>query len=64
MFLICEHCGGVVEATSENLRGSLAGLTAEARFAPRATMMEVAGRCEACAGGEPTLPDYRREGLA
>ncbi len=50
VFLICEHCGGVVEATSENLRGSLAGLAAEARFAPRATVMEVAGRCEACAG--------------
>jgi Fur family zinc uptake transcriptional regulator len=50
VFLICEHCGGVVEATSEDLRGSLAGLAAEARFAPRATMVEVAGRCEACAG--------------
>lgn len=50
VFLICEHCGGVVEATSEDLRGSLAGLAAEARFAPRATMMEVSGRCEACAG--------------
>jgi Fur family zinc uptake transcriptional regulator len=50
VFLICEECGGVVEATSEDLRGSLAGLAAQARFAPRATMMEVAGRCEACAG--------------
>ncbi len=50
VFLICEHCGGVVEATSEDFRGSLAGLAAEARFAPRATMMEVSGRCEACAG--------------
>jgi len=50
VFLICEHCGGVVEATSADLRGSLAGLAAEARFAPRATVMEVAGRCEACAG--------------
>jgi Fur family zinc uptake transcriptional regulator len=50
VFLICEHCGGVVEATSADLRGSLAGLAAEARFAPRAAMMEVAGRCEACAG--------------
>jgi Fur family zinc uptake transcriptional regulator len=50
VFLICEHCGGVVEATSKDLRGSLAGLAAQARFAPRATMMEVAGRCEACEG--------------
>jgi Fur family zinc uptake transcriptional regulator len=50
VFLICEHCGGVVEATSDDLRGSLVGLAAEARFAPRATMVEVAGRCEACAG--------------
>lgn len=50
VFLICDQCGGVVEATSADLRGSLAGLAAQAHFAPRTTMMEVAGRCEACAG--------------
>lgn len=53
VFLICENCGEVVEATSESFRGSLAGLAAEAEFSPRATVMEVAGRCRACA--ESTL---------
>lgn len=48
VFLICEQCGGVVETTSEDFRGSLEGLAAEACFAPRATMMEVAGRCRDC----------------
>ncbi len=50
VFLICETCGDVVEATSEDLRGSLAELAARAEFAPRATVMEVAGRCRLCAG--------------
>lgn len=50
VFLICEICGEVVEATSKELRGSLAELSAKAKFAPRATVMEVAGRCRVCAG--------------
>jgi Fur family zinc uptake transcriptional regulator len=50
VFLICDHCGGVVEATSENLSGSLAGLAAQAGFEPRVTMVEVTGRCDACTG--------------
>jgi Fur family zinc uptake transcriptional regulator len=49
VFLICDTCGDVVEATSEALRGSLAELAAQAKFAPRATVMEVAGRCRTCA---------------
>jgi Fur family zinc uptake transcriptional regulator len=51
VFLICDHCGGVVEVTSKALQGSLAGLAREAGFAPRSTMMEIAGLCGACAGG-------------
>jgi len=49
VFLICETCGDVVEATSEEMRGALADLAAQAKFAPRATVMEVAGRCRGCA---------------
>ncbi len=51
VFLICEACGEVVEATSEELRGSLAELAGKAEFSPRATVMEVAGRCRACGEG-------------
>jgi Fur family zinc uptake transcriptional regulator len=50
VFLICERCGGVVEATSESMRGALAELTEKAKFSPRAQVMEVAGRCAACSG--------------
>jgi Fur family zinc uptake transcriptional regulator len=49
VFLICDVCGEVVEATSEAMRGALSELTGEARFSPRAQVMEVAGRCQACA---------------
>jgi Fur family zinc uptake transcriptional regulator len=48
VFLICETCGDVVEATSEVLRGSLAALAAEAHFSPHAQVMEIAGRCRIC----------------
>lgn len=49
VFLICEICGEVVEATSESLRFSLAELAANARFSPRVQVMEVAGQCQGCA---------------
>ncbi len=49
-FLICEACGAVEEADSGALRGSLAALTTEAHFSPRAQVMEVTGLCRACAG--------------
>lgn len=49
VFLICENCGEVIEVTSPAMRGALGELAAEAKFSPRAQVMEVAGRCEACA---------------
>jgi Fur family transcriptional regulator, zinc uptake regulator len=49
VFLICEVCGEVVEATSPEMRGVLGALAKEAKFSPRAQVMEVAGRCRACA---------------
>ncbi|MGH6847171.1 MAG: Fur family transcriptional regulator [Methylocella sp.] len=49
VFLICEVCGEVVEATSAEMRGSLAELARQAKFSPRAQVMEVAGRCRVCA---------------
>ena len=49
-FLICEACGEVVEADSRALRGSIAALTAEAHFSPRAQVIEVTGLCRACGG--------------
>jgi Fur family zinc uptake transcriptional regulator len=49
VFLICDVCGEVVEATSAAMRGALSELAGEARFSPRAQVMEIAGRCRACA---------------
>jgi Fur family transcriptional regulator, zinc uptake regulator len=48
VFLICENCGTVVEATSEALRKDLAALAASTRFTPHSQVMEIAGRCRAC----------------
>jgi Fur family zinc uptake transcriptional regulator len=48
VFLICESCGMVSEATSEELRRSLDGLAEKARFTARAKVIEIAGRCAAC----------------
>lgn len=50
VFLICEACGDVVEATSEAMQTSLADLARNARFAPRAQVLELAGVCRSCAG--------------
>jgi Fur family transcriptional regulator, zinc uptake regulator len=49
VFLICEVCGEVVETTSAAMRGALGELAADAKFLPRAQIMEVAGRCRTCA---------------
>jgi Fur family zinc uptake transcriptional regulator len=49
VFLICDVCGEVVEVTSPAMRGALSELAGEAHFSPRAQVMEVAGRCRACA---------------
>jgi Fur family transcriptional regulator, zinc uptake regulator len=48
VFLICDVCGEVVEATSSAIRGALGDLAAEAKFSPRAQVMELAGRCRGC----------------
>lgn len=48
VFLICDTCGEVVEATSEPLRRDLAELADRAEFAPRVPVMEIAGSCRLC----------------
>ena len=55
VFLICENCGEVVEATSDSLQEGLASLATQASFAPRAQVMEIAGLCRIC----PAAPEPR-----
>jgi len=47
-FLICDSCGAVTEATSQELRRSLDALGEAAHFTARAKVIEVAGLCAAC----------------
>jgi Fur family zinc uptake transcriptional regulator len=51
VFLICEQCGEVTEATSPGLARELSALAAEAGFKARTRVVEIAGRCARCAGG-------------
>jgi Fur family transcriptional regulator, zinc uptake regulator len=47
-FLICDGCGHVDEATSPALAADVAGVARAKGFAPRAQIIEIAGRCAAC----------------
>ena len=51
VFLICEQCGEVKEATSAALGRELAALTGNAGFTARTRVIEIAGRCERCLDG-------------
>jgi Fur family transcriptional regulator, zinc uptake regulator len=50
VFLICDTCGDVVEATSDALSRDLCQLADKAKFAPRVQVMEIAGHCRLCTG--------------
>jgi Fur family zinc uptake transcriptional regulator len=50
VFLICEGCGEVKEATSASLARELAALAGEAGFKARTRVVEIVGRCARCAG--------------
>ncbi|WP_457797720.1 Fur family transcriptional regulator [Methylocystis sp. S23] len=50
VFLICEACGEVKEATSAGLARELSALAGEAGFKARTRVVEIAGRCARCAG--------------
>ncbi|GGH32403.1 transcriptional repressor [Alsobacter metallidurans] len=54
VFMICEQCGGVDEACSDELRGALTHLAQIQGFSPRANILELAGRCAHCAGPTET----------
>jgi Fur family zinc uptake transcriptional regulator len=51
IFLICEQCGEVKEATSSGLSRELAALAGETGFTARTRVVEIAGRCARCAAG-------------
>ncbi len=48
IFLICDACGAVTEATSSAAAESLRGVAQSAGFMPRAQVIELAGLCARC----------------
>jgi Fur family zinc uptake transcriptional regulator len=50
VFLICETCGSVTEATSKALHHEIAALGAQSGFTPHSQVLELTGLCRACEG--------------
>jgi Fur family zinc uptake transcriptional regulator len=50
VFLICEHCDAVGEASSAELAASLAAAAGAAGFAPKSPVIEITGICSHCRG--------------
>jgi Fur family zinc uptake transcriptional regulator len=50
VFLICEQCGEVKEATTPGLTHELTTLCASVGFRARTRVLEIAGRCGNCVG--------------
>lgn len=48
VFLICETCGQVEEATSPAIREALAGVASGAGFSARGETIELSGSCASC----------------
>jgi Fur family transcriptional regulator, zinc uptake regulator len=55
VFLICDSCGRVEEATSDDVSKALSSLARGMRFAPRGQVIEMKGRCAACGAGEAVM---------
>jgi Fur family transcriptional regulator, zinc uptake regulator len=54
MFMICDGCGKVEEATSDSVAKALTSVARAKGFQPRGQVIEMRGRCMACAGGVMT----------
>jgi Fur family zinc uptake transcriptional regulator len=50
VFMICERCGGVDEAISDETRDVLSRLTRETGFVPQSRVIELMGSCAHCKG--------------
>jgi Fur family transcriptional regulator, zinc uptake regulator len=55
VFLICDSCGRVEEATSDSVSRAIMGLAKARAFAPRGQVIEMRGRCAACGASEPVM---------
>src|SRR5256885_3414338 len=48
VFLICEHCGAVGEASSEQVTATLTSAARAAGFTPKSPLIELTGICNHC----------------
>jgi Fur family zinc uptake transcriptional regulator len=48
VFLICDHCGAVGEASSADLVASLTSAARAAGFTPKSPVIEITGECNHC----------------
>ena len=55
VFLICEACGTVTEATSKALHREIALLGAESGIAPHSQVLEITGLCRSCGAQEAAI---------
>lgn len=55
VFLICDSCGRVEEATSDGVAKALAAVARGKGFQPGGQLIEMKGRCTACAGNASVM---------
>jgi Fur family transcriptional regulator, zinc uptake regulator len=55
MFLICDQCAQVEEASSEALSDQLAKLATQRQFRPRSQIVEMHGICNRCLGHDSVM---------
>jgi Fur family transcriptional regulator, zinc uptake regulator len=55
VFMICDDCGRVEEATSDAVSKALANVATGMHFAPRGQVIEMHGRCAGCGAGESVM---------
>lgn len=56
VFLICEACGGVDEASSPTVSNAMTAILREAKFIPRAKVVEIVGLCAHCGSPDTDEP--------
>jgi Fur family transcriptional regulator, zinc uptake regulator len=54
VFMICEQCGRVQEATSDGVSKAMASVARGLHFTPRGQVIEMHGRCAGC-GASPVM---------
>ncbi len=55
VFLICENCGRVEEATSDSVAQALAAVARGKGFTPGSQVIEMKGRCAGCSGAASVM---------